>query len=134
MTFKPKVGLVSCGGDACNGGNISRAATLRVLHQLRPNETIAICLPLFLAGDEGERDFAKFFPTITVDGCSKLCAAYGTAKYSSEPSVRINVEDYLNDSCFKTDERWKISESSEVVKKIADDIAKHVDKLREEWR
>ncbi len=99
MTFRPKVGLISCSGEACSGGNISRAATLEVLHHLRPGETVTICLPLFLAGNEAEREFAKNFPTITIDGCSRLCAAKGTTKYSSEPAQRINLEDYVGDSC-----------------------------------
>ncbi len=134
MTFKPKIGLISCSGEACNGGNISRAATLEVLHKLKPNDTVTICLPLFLAGDQGERDFAKNFPTITIDGCSKLCAAKGTTKYSSEPSIKMNVEDYLKESCVKTDERWRIKDSKKIVSTIAKDIAKQIDKLREEWR
>jgi hypothetical protein len=46
-----------------------------VLHELRRGETVTICLPLFLAGGEGDRAFAKFHPTITVDGCDLKCAA-----------------------------------------------------------
>jgi len=134
MTFKPKVGLISCSGEACSGGNISRAATLEVLHHLKPTETVTICLPLFLAGDEAERDFAKNFPTITIDGCDKLCAAKGTARYSSEPAITINLEDYLGRSCMGVDERWRVEQSGEIVERIARDIASHVDSLREEWR
>jgi len=134
VTFKPKVGLISCSGEACSGGNTSRAATLEVLHHLRPNETVTICLPLFLAGDEAEREFARNFPTITVDGCSKLCAGSGTAKYSSEPAVKMNLDDYMGEYCTSTDERWKINNSGGLVEKIAQDIASHVDHLREEWK
>ncbi|MBY8998534.1 MAG: putative zinc-binding protein [Candidatus Thorarchaeota archaeon] len=131
MTFKPKVGLISCSGEACSGGNISRAATLEVLHHLRPNETVTICLPLFLAGDDAERDFAKHFPTITIDGCNKLCAAKGTARYSSEPAVKMNLEDYAGNYCRSDDERRRIQGSSKLVGKIAQDIASHVDRLRD---
>lgn len=133
MTFKPKVGLISCSGEACSGGNISRAATLEVLHHLRPNETVTICLPLFLAGDEAEREFAKKFPTITIDGCNKLCAGKGTAKYSSEPALEMNLEKYMGNYCESKDERWTINTSAGLVKKIAQDIATHVDRLRGEW-
>lgn len=133
MSFKPKVGLISCSGEACSGGNISRAATLEVLHHLRPTETVTICLPLFLAGDEAERAFAKNFPTITIDGCSKLCAAKGTARYSSEPAVKLNVEEYTGNNCISTDERWKITSSNNLVDDISNDIALHVDRLRDEW-
>lgn len=134
MAFKPKVGLISCSGEACSGGNISRAATLEVLHHLKPNETVTICLPLFLAGDEAEREFATKFPTITIDGCSKLCAGKGTARFSSEPAIEMNLEDYIGKYGESRDERWTISTSGEIVKTIAQDIAKNVDRLRDEWR
>jgi len=134
VSFKPKVGIIACNGEDCSGGNVSRAATLRVLHSLRPEETVTICLPLFLAGDENERGFAKVFPTITVDGCSKLCAAKGTARYSSEPAAKVNVEDYLAEPCANGSEKWRIGEIGRTVEKIANDIATLVDRLREEWK
>ncbi|RDE17621.1 MAG: hypothetical protein C4K49_01895 [Candidatus Thorarchaeota archaeon] len=134
MSFTPKVGIVSCSGEDCFGGGVSRMATLEVLHRLRPTDTVTICLPLFLAGSGGEREFAKSFPTITVDGCAKMCAAKGTAKYSSEPAVRINVSDYMDDPCSKVDGVAKAGEVSVVVRRVASDIASHVDRLRSQWR
>ncbi|MCK4279157.1 MAG: putative zinc-binding protein [Candidatus Thorarchaeota archaeon] len=133
MSFKPKVGIISCSGEDCAGGNISREATLKALHELRPNETVTLCLPLFLAGDEGERSFAKTFPTITVDGCNKLCAAISTARFSSDPSVEINVEDYAECISLNPKEKWRIGESAAIVEQIAEEIARQVDRLREEW-
>jgi len=133
MTFKPKIGLISCSGEACPGGRISRAATLEVLHHLRPTDTVTICLPLFLAGDAGERGFAGVFPTITVDGCSKLCAAKGTAEYSAEPAVRINIDDYTGGRCTSTDEEMRTQSDNNLVKRVAQDLATHVDHLRQEW-
>ncbi len=134
MTFRPKVGIIACNGEDCSGGNISRAATLRVLHHLRAEDTITICLPLFLAGDEDEREFAKVFPTITVDGCSKMCAAMSTARLSSEPAAKVNVEDYLPHPCEDGSEKWHIGKSHRLVETIANDIAELVDKIRREWR
>lgn len=137
MSFVPKIGIIACSGECCTGGNIARYSALRVMHKLRPRDTLTICLPLFLAGDSGERGFAEVFPTITIDGCHKMCAAKGTTKYSSEPSVKINVEDYIHDECQETRERWKIEAHKDIVNRIAEDVAKHVDILRakakEEW-
>lgn len=131
MSELPRVGIISCSGEDCPGGNISREATLRVLHDLRAEETATICLPLFLAGGEGERGFAKRFPTITVDGCGKLCAAIGTARYSNKPTVEINLEDYTEFSSLRDEEKWNIHESHmDLVEKLATDIANHVDEIR----
>ncbi|MCK7478134.1 MAG: putative zinc-binding protein [Candidatus Moduliflexus flocculans] len=38
-----------------------------------------------MAGGEGERSFARYYPTIAVDGCDKRCAARATEKYSARP-------------------------------------------------
>lgn len=92
---KNKVGIVSCSGEEIPEGTISRIATRIVLEKLRPEETVTICLPLFLAGGEGERAFARVFPTITVDGCEKRCAEIGTKKYSGRPAATIVVTDIL---------------------------------------
>jgi hypothetical protein len=54
-------------------GTVMRLAALKVLEQLLPDEMVTICLPLFLAGGEADRAFARFYPTIAIDGCGKLC-------------------------------------------------------------
>jgi uncharacterized metal-binding protein len=86
-----KVGIVACSGEELAEGTVTRLAALKVLHELRRGETVTICLPLFLAGGEGDRAFAKFHPTITVDGCDLKCAAHGTETYSGKPAASIVV-------------------------------------------
>jgi uncharacterized metal-binding protein len=88
-----KVGIVACSGEELAEGTVTRLAALKVLHELRRGETVTICLPLFLAGGEGDRAFAKFHPTITVDGCDLKCAAHGTETYSAKPAAIIVVSE-----------------------------------------
>jgi hypothetical protein len=54
-------------------------------------------LALFLAGGEGDRAFARFYPTIAIDGCDKRCAARGTEMYSSKPAASIVVTDLITE-------------------------------------
>jgi len=82
---------VACSGEELPEGTVTRLAALKVLEQLRPADTVTICLPLFLAGGEGDRAFAKFYPTIAVDGCEQRCAARATEKYSNKPAGGIVV-------------------------------------------
>lgn len=93
---KTKIGVVSCSGEDCLGGTISRLATRKML-ELRPDETVTICLPLYLAGGEEERNFANEYPTISVDGCNKYCAKRATEKYSGKVSASINVGDIIGE-------------------------------------
>jgi len=90
-----KVGIIACSGEELPEGTISRVAARRVLDDLRPGETVTLCLPLFLAGDEKERAFAKSYSTIAVDGCGKLCAKRATEKYSAPVSGSIVVDELL---------------------------------------
>jgi hypothetical protein len=88
---KKKIGLIACSGEEMPEGTVTRRAVRKVLETLRPDDTVTLCLPLFLAGDGGERAFAKHYPTIAVDGCDKRCAARATEKYSAKPVASIVV-------------------------------------------
>jgi len=90
-----KVGIVACSGEELAEGTVARLAALKVLNELRPRETVTICLPLFLAGGAGDRAFARVHPTITVDGCDLRCAARGTEKYSSKPVASLVVNELV---------------------------------------
>lgn len=90
-----KVGIVACSGEELPEGTVTRMAALQVLEQLRPSDTVTICLPLFLAGGEGDRAFARFYPTIAVDGCELRCAARATEMYSGKPAASVVVSDIV---------------------------------------
>jgi uncharacterized metal-binding protein len=90
-----KVGIVACSGEELAEGTVTRLAALRVLEELRPQTTATICLPLFLAGGEGDRAFARFYPTIAIDGCDQRCAARATEMYSGKPAASLVVTDVL---------------------------------------
>lgn len=90
-----KIGVVCCSGEECAGGTISRLATRKMIDELRPDNTVTICVPLFLAGGQEERMFAQRFPTIAVDGCDKACAKKAIKKYSGKISSAILVSDLI---------------------------------------
>jgi hypothetical protein len=92
-----KVGIVACSGEELAEGTVTRLAALRVLHEMRPDRTVTICLPLFLAGGEGDRAFARFYPTIAVDGCEKRCAARATEELSGKPAAGVVVSDLVRE-------------------------------------
>jgi hypothetical protein len=126
-----KVGVISCGGEEIPAGTISRRATRRVLELLRPKSTVTLCLPLFLAGEEGERRFARQHPTITVDGCNKLCAKKGTEKYSGRVVASLNVSEILGDrlnGCHRS-LRDGDKADEEAARVVAERIAAEVDAI-----
>lgn len=92
---KLKVGIVACSGEDLPEGTITRLAALRVLEQLRPGDTVTICLPLFMAGGEGDRAFARYYPTIAIDGCAHRCAARATERLSGRPAAEVVVREVI---------------------------------------
>ncbi len=125
---KLKVGLVSCSGEEMPEGTITRLATLKVLESLRPDQTVTICLPLFLAGGEGERAFARFFPTVTIDGCGKRCAARGTEMHSGKPAASLVVTEMVPAGGLGT-ARHLSDAGMRSVDDVAQEIARQVDHL-----
>ncbi len=123
-----KVGIVACSGEELAEGTVTRLAALKVLEQLRPKDTVTICLPLFLAGGEGDRAFARFYPTIAVDGCDKHCAARATEIYSGKPAARVLVTDLMTTRDIGTMRR--LNDYGQVlVNAVAERTAQLVDEL-----
>ena len=137
MEVRPtRVGVISCSGEAEAEGTITRNAVRLVMEKYRPGLVVSLCLPLYLAGDGGERDFAKKVPVIAVDGCEKSCARLATEKYSGEVESYLDVRDLLK--------QWgvtdKLSRShpgkpeEELTEKVAQEIVKMVNRLIEEGK
>ena len=126
-----KVGIVSCSGESIAEGTISRLATRRVLELLRPDKAVTICLPLFVAGNEGEQNFAKTHPTMTVDGCPKQCARWGTERHSGPVSSVLVVSEILGtaaNGCSRSS-RGSSKADQEAVWIVAEHIASEVDRI-----
>jgi hypothetical protein len=128
-----KVGIISCSGEECLGGTISRLATRKVLEELKMISTVTLCLPLYLAGGEEERNFAKVFPSIAVDGCDKLCAKRSTEKYSGKISGSVDVSKIIgNENALNTKiVRMKdlTDEHHQMVEDVAGEIVKMISNL-----
>jgi len=126
-----EVGIISCSGEEIPEGTVALVATRLVLEKLRPDKTVTICLPLFLAGDRNERDFAKVFPTITVDGCDKRCAQVATSNLSGRPAYSIVVSDIVKKyPAIKLKSLERLSEDEmKIARAVAEEIAAKVDAI-----
>jgi uncharacterized metal-binding protein len=133
---RKKIGIIACSGEELPEGTITRLAALRVLEQLRSNDTVTICLPLFLAGGESDRAFARFYPTISIDGCELRCAERATERYSHKPAASIMVRDVIAEYQLGEPEgKRRLNEAGkQAVNLTAEKIAATVDQLlREQW-
>ncbi len=128
---RKKIGLISCSGEELPEGTVTRRAVRRVLETLRPDDTVTLCLPLFLAGGEGERAFARHYPTIAIDGCNKRCAALATEKYSAKPAASIVVTEIAGEApCAGIGTPRKLNEAGlRLAETVAGMIAAETDRL-----
>lgn len=126
-----KVGIVSCSGEELPGGTVSRFACRKVLEDLRAGQAVTICLPLFIAGGQEEREFAKTFPTITVDGCEKRCAQIGTERLSAKPKKSLVIPEILQRHGVKmpVNLRNLTEEEKAAAQVVAEELASAVDEV-----
>jgi len=135
MMEKPriKVGIVSCSGEGIPGGTVSRLACRKVLDELRPGRAVTICLPLFIAGGEEERNFTDKFPTITVDGCEKRCAQKATETFSGEPAASLVITELLSEKGIEPPVNLRnLTEKERIAVQVtAEEIARAIDEVLE---
>jgi len=127
-----KVGVLACSGEEYLGGTLSRLAVRHVMNKLRPGRVSTLCLPLYIAGGEEEREFAKKYPCIAVDACSKSCAKRATIKYSGAVRDVLVVSDVIGEeaaSCRTVSARDLKPEHYAMMEKIADAICLKVDAI-----
>lgn len=126
-----KVGIIACSGEEIAEGTISRAAAYLLLQKLRPAQTVTLCLPLFLAGGQEERAFAKVYPTIAIDGCDKRCAARATEAYSAKPAAEVVVSEIAQRfPHLRAESRRELGESGrELAGHVAEEVAGKVDQI-----
>ena len=133
MKIKPKIGLISCSGEGLSEGMVSRVATRRILEER--DDVVTICLPLFLAGGQEERDFAKNNPCITVDGCDKMCAAKGVEMYGKiHPKSSIVISEIMEKGKHSrpTSKNRIEPEDEKLVHETMKIINQEVDRVKEE--
>lgn len=127
-----QVGVIACSGEECLGGTLSRLATRKVMEELRIGRVVSLCLPLYIAGGDEERDFAKEFPVIAVDGCDKCCAKRATLKYSGEVKDTLVLSELLGEDVVLSkivSARYLKDEHYQMADKVAEEICKKVDQI-----
>ena len=126
-----KVGITACTGINLVNGTVARMAIYKVLEELRPNQTVLICLPALAAEVEEDIEFVRDHPSIILDGCGKKCAEKVFNKFKSKIKGIFSVSDYqqkypnlIPKSIVEIG-----PDGEKLAQKIAEDIAKKVDEV-----
>jgi len=88
-----KVLIISCSGVGKAFGVVGREAMYTVVEDLRPGVTGTLCLSLLTMGDEAALAEVSSRPTITIDGCPKMCARVNVEASGGRPAASFQVAD-----------------------------------------
>lgn len=132
VSKKPtRVAIVPCNGEDLCEGSLTRFATRKVLEEMRPGQTLTMCLPLFAVGDDKQRTFTHRIDTITLDGCDKKCCATSAAQQQGRPIHPLVVSEILDKHGLKLsgDPQYLSEADQAAIGLVADEIVAEVDRI-----
>jgi len=115
--------VVACSGEEIPEGTVSRVAVWKAFGKLMSPKIVTTCLPLFLAGQQQEREFVWTHPTVTIEGCEKRCAERALRMFGGNPKATFVVTDIEKETGLTPKSRVYLGEKGE---KLADIIAEKI--------
>jgi uncharacterized metal-binding protein len=124
--------IISCGGVGKAFGVVGREAMYAVMEDLRPGVTGTVCLSLLTLGDEDAQAQVRTRPTITIDGCPKMCARVNVEASGGAPAASFRVVDtYRRCRELKPQTIAMPDEAGrELARALAEEVVAEVDRLQ----
>lgn len=130
VTDQNKVALLACAGMDKALGSVSRECAFKVAEELKPNETILLCIPPLISEIKPYADLIKKYPVIVIDGCAERCATKVAAKNGAKIRGRISVPQSVQKYGLKPNKASDIGpEGEELAQKVAEEIALLIGRL-----
>jgi uncharacterized metal-binding protein len=133
MLLKGKVAVLPCTGIGQVVGAIARHAAYRVCEDLRPRETVLVCLPALVKGVQEDLDMIAECPVVVIEGCKENCAAHALAARGQAPAATVSVPDAMKGSGLKIrrEARRSLAEPElAVVELVCGKVVAEVDRFR----
>ncbi|MCZ2856130.1 MAG: hypothetical protein O2U62_03450 [Candidatus Bathyarchaeota archaeon] len=130
MSEEEKVAVVACAGMDKPLGSVARACAFKVVEELKPEDSVLVCILPLIAGVKPHSEWIKKYPIITIDGCAERCATKMTAKNGGKIRGRIFIPQSVQKHGLKPKTSADIGpEGEKLAKKIADETAFLIDKI-----
>jgi uncharacterized metal-binding protein len=133
MTLIGKVAILPCTGIGQVVGTIARQAAYRVCEDLRPGETVLLCLPAMVKGVQEDLDMVAECPVVVIEGCKECCATHALATKGGVPSATVSVPEAMKGTGLKIkrEARRNLTEPElAVVELVSGRVVAEVDRLR----
>jgi len=130
LSEERKVAIVACAGMDKPLGSIGRASVFKVVENLKPDDSVLVCIPPLAAGVKTHSELIKKYPVITVDGCSERCATKIVVKNGGKIRGRVCIPQSVQKHRLKPKASSDIGlEGEKLAEKIADETAFLVSKI-----
>jgi len=133
MLLKGKVAVLPCTGIGQVVGTIARHAAYRVCEDLRPRETVLVCLPALVKGVQEDLDMIAECPVVVIEGCKERCATHALAIRGGVPSATVSVPEVMKGKGLKIkrEARRGLTEPElAVVELVCGKVVAEVDRFR----
>jgi uncharacterized metal-binding protein len=134
MTLKGKIAILPCTGIGQVVGTIARQAAYRVCEDLRPRETVLLCLPALVKGVQEDLDMIAECPVVVIEGCRECCATHALATRGGAPAATVSVLEAIRGKGLrvKREARRQLTEAERAaVALVADRVVTEVDRLHQ---
>ena len=125
-----KVAIVACTGMGKALGTVARQVAYKVVDELRPGQTVLICIPSLTAGVGECKSLLQKYPSIILDGCVERCATKIMSKNHGMMRAKVFLPQMIAKYGLKPQLRTDLGDEGEkLVAKIAEEVAALVDQL-----
>lgn len=131
--LKNKVAVLPCTGIGQVVGTIARQAAYQVCEDLKPNDTVLVCLPALVKGVQEDIDMIRCCPVVVIEGCRERCATYALQLHKGTPSAVIFVPDVIksNNLKIKRIARRQLTQAElNAVELVAEAAVAEIDRLK----
>jgi len=128
---KLRVIVVPCSGIGKSLGTVGRAATYKVIEQVKPEETRTVCLALLTMGDSDALKLVRKNPCIALDGCPAQCSKKNIEASKGRLVHSMIVTDFLRKNRnLKPEGVIELNEQGDKLAEIiAEDLSKKADEI-----
>jgi uncharacterized metal-binding protein len=137
MMYGGKVAVLACTGVGQVVGTIARQVAYRVCEDLRPDDTVLVCLPALVKGVQEDIDMIRMCPVVVVEGCKECCAGYALKLRGGSAAASLSVPELIKGKRLKIrrEARRRLTESElTAVEVVSERVVAEIDRLKSEGR
>lgn len=131
--FKGRIAILPCTGVGQVVGTIARQAAYQVCDDLKPEDTVLVCLPALVKGVQEDIDMIRDCPVIVIEGCKERCATYALQLHGGKAAATVSVPEAMKGTGLKVkrEARRSLTESEQAVAEIVGKrVVQEVERLK----